>query len=89
MLRTKMDQSYRVDEGYSEDPRSEGDPESPMGMESGQDELISGHPTFGAGLLEAALGLGESEKSGRLSQLFYCEDTRVGSDWTKNLRTVF
>lgn len=83
MLRNKMDQSYRVDEGYSEDPRSEGDPESPMGMESGQDDLMTGQVHFGAGLLEAALGLGEAEKSGRSLSCFrcHCQYSRVGADW--------
>lgn len=59
----KMDLSYKVDEGYSEDTRSQDDPESPMRMESGDDML----PT--QTVLDAVMALGEGEKSGKNCQL--------------------
>lgn len=59
MVSPKMDLSYKVDEGYSEDTRSQDDPDSPMRMDSGGDDVI---PT--QTILDAVMALGEGEKSG-------------------------
>ena len=56
MVSTKMDPSYKVDEGYSEDTRSQDDSDSPMRMEPGGDDV----------LFDAVMALGDGEKSGEL-----------------------
>ena len=61
----KMDLSYKVDEGYSEDARSQDDPDSPMRMESGGDDML---PT--QMVLDAVMAFGEGEKKGKQCQLF-------------------
>lgn len=71
MVSTKMDPSYKVDEGYSEDTRSQDDPDSPMRMESGGDDALQTQM-----ITDAVTALGEGEKSGkpflRLSELKAC-----------------
>ena len=59
MVVTKMD-PYKVDEGYSEDTRSQDDPDSPMRMEPGGDDMLSTQMTY-----EAVMALSEGEKSGK------------------------
>lgn len=63
MLSTKMDPSYKVDEGYSEDTRSQDDPDSPMRMEPDGDDIL---PTQ----IDAVMALSEGDKSGKQCQLF-------------------
>ena len=63
VVSAKMDLSYKVDEGYSEDTRSQDDPDSPMRMESGEDML----PTQVT--VDAVMALGDGEKSGKHCQL--------------------
>lgn len=53
MVSTKMDPSYKVDEGYSEDTRSQDDSDSRMRMEPGGDDV----------LFDAVMALGDGEKS--------------------------
>ena len=60
----KMDLSYKVDEGYSEDTRSQDDPESPMRMESEGDDMLPTQTIF-----DAVMALGEGEKSGMHCQI--------------------
>lgn len=59
MVSAKMDLSYKVDEGYSEDTRSQDDPDSPMRTESGGEEIL---PTQIA--MDAVMVLGDGEKGG-------------------------
>lgn len=59
MLSSKMDLSYKVDEGYSEDTRSQDELDSPMRMESGGDDVLPTQTIF-----DAVMALGEGEKSG-------------------------
>lgn len=65
MVSTKMDPSYKVDEGYSEDTRSQDDPDSPMRMEPEGDDMLPTQTAF-----DAVMALSEGEKSGKQYQLF-------------------
>lgn len=58
MVSTKMDSSYKVDEGYSEDTRSQDDPDSPMRMEPEGDDMLPTQTAF-----DAVMALSEGEKS--------------------------
>ena len=60
MVSTKMDPSYKVDEGYSEDTRSQDDPDSPMRMEQGGDETLPTQMAF-----EAVMARSDGEKGGK------------------------
>lgn len=60
----KMEISYKVDEGYSEDTRSQDGLDSPMAMESGSEDLIQSQLLSAAGLSSAVMALSESEKAG-------------------------
>ena len=63
----KMDSSYKVDEGYSEDTRSQDGLESPMGMDSQGPEsanLLQPHIMSAAGLTSAVSSFSEAEKAG-------------------------
>lgn len=55
MVPAKMDTSYKVDEGYSEDTRSQDDSDSCLRMEPGGDDM----------LFDAVMALGEGEKKGK------------------------
>lgn len=66
MISHKMDVSYKVDEGYSEDTRSQDDYESPMRVEPGEDSILPTQLSCGASLQDAALALSEGERSGGL-----------------------
>ena len=59
MVTTKMYASYKVDEGYSEDTRSQDDPDSPMRMESGGDDMLQTQMAY-----NAVMALSDGEKSG-------------------------
>ena len=65
MVPTKMDSSYKVDEGYSEDTRSQDDSDSPMRMETGGDDMLSAQA-----IVDTVIALNEGEKSGKQWQLF-------------------
>ena len=60
MASTKMYTSYKVDEGYSEDTRSQDDPDSPMRMEPGGDDMLQNQL-----VLDAVMALSEGEKTGK------------------------
>ena len=64
MVSTKMDPSYKVDEGYSEDARSQDDSDSPMRMETGGDDMLPTQTIF-----DTVMALSEGEKSGKQCQL--------------------
>ena len=78
MVSTKMYTSYKVDEGYSEDTRSQDDPDSPMRMEPGGDDMLQKEI-----LSDAVMALGEGEKSGTSLSQFVLAQT----DLTKIRRT--
>ena len=59
-----MEASYKMDEGYSEDTRSQDELDSPMGMESGNENLLHSQVISATGLSTAVLALSEAEKAG-------------------------
>ena len=63
----KMDSSYKVDEGYSEDNRSQDGLESPTGMETDGGNLLQSHIMSADGLSSAVAALSETEKAGMLA----------------------
>ena len=66
----KMDPSYKVDEGYSEDTRSQDGLESPN-MEMGNDALLVSQLGVGGILPPGVMALSEPERSGVLAQAPY------------------
>ena len=82
MVSTKMYTSYKVDEGYSEDTRSQDDPDSPMRSEPGEDDMLRKEM-----MSDAISALGEGEKSGKLlstTSMFQIDRTEN----TQNSRTA-
>ena len=60
-----MDTSYKMDEGYSEAPRSQDDPDSPTAMEQdGENLLLQPQVMTSAGISTAVSALSEAEKAG-------------------------
>ena len=57
----KMESSYKVDEGYSEETRSQDGFDSPMGIESGSEPP---HMMSATELSAAVMSLSESDKAG-------------------------
>ena len=66
----KMDPSYKVDEGYSEETRSQDGLESPN-MELGNDALLVSQLGVGGVLPPSVMALSEAERSGALAQALY------------------
>lgn len=66
----KMDSSYKLDEGYSEDTRSQDGLESPN-VEMGNDALLASQLGFGGLLPPGVMVLSEAERSGVLAQALY------------------
>ncbi len=62
----KMDSSFKVDEGYSEETRSQDDLDSPMRVESILDETVTVPMSVPPALPPAILALSEAERSGKL-----------------------
>ena len=60
MVSSKMYSSYKVDEGYSEDARSQDDPDSPMRIDAGGDDVLRAQMAS-----DAAMALSDGEKSGK------------------------
>ncbi|KAL8763263.1 MAG: hypothetical protein Q9184_000903 [Pyrenodesmia sp. 2 TL-2023] len=58
----KMDPSLKIDEGYSEDARS--DPESPMGLDTVSEAALSQSWSAAAGIPPQIMALNEAERSG-------------------------
>ena len=56
-----MDTSYKIDEGYSEETRSQDDLDSPMGMDANTEDMI---PTPLRLAMDSIMSLSETEKSG-------------------------
>ena len=63
-MSAKMEAAYKVDEGYSEETRSQEGIDSPMQMDAEDENAILGQFPLGAGLQEAVLALGENERRG-------------------------
>ena len=82
----KMESHYKVDEGYSEDTRSQDDLDSPMGMESGGETLLQSHVLSLAGLSAAVMNLNESEKAGMCGGITDWQGTMLTR---KNSRITF
>lgn len=66
---SRLDSSFKVDEGYSEETRSQDDIESPMKIEPGAEEMAPIHVPVVAGLPQEIMALSEAERSGMLSIL--------------------
>ena len=66
----KMDPSYKLDEGYSEDTRSQDGLESPN-VEMGNDALLASQLGVGGVLPPGVMALSEAERSGVLAQALY------------------
>ncbi|KAI4215858.1 MAG: hypothetical protein LQ351_001846 [Letrouitia transgressa] len=63
LMTPKMDPSFKIDEGYSEDARSQDDPDSPMKMESSVADIFSSPWAMGGSIPEQILALSESDRS--------------------------
>lgn len=66
----KMDPSYKLDEGYSEDTRSQDGLESPT-VEMGNDALIASQLSVEGVLPSGVMALSEAERSGVLALVLY------------------
>ena len=66
-----MDMSYRIDEGYSEETRSQDDLESPMRLEANTEDML---PTSLRLAMDTIMSLEESDK---------CGMNRVSDSWTE------
>ena len=60
----KMDSSYKVDEGYSEETRSQDGLDSPTDMEQDGENLLQAQMLSARGLSTTVLALSEAEKAG-------------------------
>ena len=60
----KMETSYKMDEGYSEDTRSQEDSDSPIGMDVGNESLLQPQIISAAGHPAEMLALSEADKAG-------------------------
>ncbi|KAL8826687.1 MAG: hypothetical protein Q9170_007306 [Blastenia crenularia] len=58
-----MDPSLRIDEGYSEDARSQDDPDSPMGVDAMSEGVLSQPWSAAVGIPPEILSLSETERS--------------------------
>ena len=65
-LSPRSDSSFKVDEGYSEDTRSQDDNESPMKIEPGAEEMVPIQVPMVGGLPQEIMALSEVERSGML-----------------------
>ena len=69
IMAAKTELSYKVDEGYSEETRSQEGIDSPMRMDAGDDSAIVAQLPLGASLQDAVLALGENERRGEYLRL--------------------
>ncbi|KAL8666096.1 MAG: hypothetical protein Q9168_007565 [Polycauliona sp. 1 TL-2023] len=63
---SKMDSSSKIDEGYSEDTRSQDGADSPMRMDSVGDASLQQSWSSTAGVSHQIMSLGEAERSGTI-----------------------
>lgn len=75
-----VDPSFKVDEGYSEETRSQDDVDSPMRLDSGSDEMKTIPVPMVASLPEGIMALNEAERSGMLPTSVF------GSRWLNVVR---
>ena len=61
---TTMEMPFKVDEGYSEDTRSQDEGDTPMGIEPRVEEMMGMVMPPLAGLSDAVMTLNEAERSG-------------------------
>ncbi len=78
-----MEASYKMDEGYSEDTRSQDGCDSPMGMDSGGDGLLQSQIMSATGLSAAVLALSEAEKAGISPILVPCKHGKSNADYLR------
>lgn len=64
-----VDPSFKVDEGYSEETRSQDDVDSPMRLDSASNEMKTIPVPMVASLPEGIMALNEAERSGMLPHL--------------------
>lgn len=84
----KMDPSYKVDEGYSEDTRSQDGLESPMSIEPGSYGALASQMGSGSVLLSDLMALSETERSGKLHRSrVHCHNRYVHTDQNQSLLT--
>lgn len=65
-ISTCIDPSFKVDEGYSEETRSQDDVNSPMRLDPGSNEMKTIPVPMVASLPEGIMALSEAERSGML-----------------------
>ena len=65
----KMDATLKIDEGYSEDTRSQDDTDSPMRMDSMGDGALSQTWSSAAGVPHQIMSLSEAERSGKCTSV--------------------
>lgn len=75
-----LDPSFKVDEGYSEETRSQDDVDSPMRLDPGNNEMKMTPVPMIASLPEGVMALNEAERSGMLPFLMF------GSRWLNIVR---
>lgn len=64
-VHSKIDPSLRIDEGYSEDTRSQDDPDSPMRLDSINEGALSQPWSAPGGIPPQIMSLSETERSGK------------------------
>ncbi len=64
-MSVKMEAAYKVDEGYSEETKSQEGTDSPMPMDADDENAILGQFPLASGLQDAILAHGENERKGR------------------------
>lgn len=82
-MSVKMEPAYKVDEGYSEETKSQEGTDSPIPMDADDENAILGQFPLGSGLQDAVLALGENERKGK----FLCHrkyETLCSQDLPRN-----
>lgn len=64
LMAAKADSSYKLDEGYSEETRSQDGIDSPMRIDAGEESALLAQLPLGSSLQDAVLALGEHERRG-------------------------
>ena len=72
-LIAKMESSYKVDEGYSEETRSQEGMDEAMRIDTGDEGAIFDQFPLSVGLQDAVLALGENERRGKFLSLAKAE----------------
>lgn len=64
-IHSKMDPSLRIDEGYSEEARSQDDPDSPMRLDTISEGALLQPWSVPGGIPSQIMALSETERSGK------------------------